>query len=397
MASFKRNRMLNTSLVLREIWTHREISRVQIAKNLDLDKSTITSIVAELLEKGVVEETAIGKSGPQGGRKPVLLKLDGSKGSVLGIEIKPDGYSAVAVDLAGRITDSWAGDLEVDEDNLACVFLGIVAELRSKMATKAPIHGIGLGVSGVINTAKNIINYSMPLGITQPWDFGAKVAHQCDLPLYIENDANACAWAELAFHRTKRLRNFIFVLLEFRDTSRLKGLHESTALGLGVVIEGRVYHGRSYSAGEFRSILRGAESKGQFSLTNEESQRITEDACLLERVVEELARNVALLVTTLNLDEVYLGGDIERYGDVVVPIFERQIQETWPYPDKVRCRVRFSSLGRRAVAYGAAGLVLHRLFAELGAMGRIARSLPAFPPGVKEQFNTGTVGFHTAG
>jgi len=395
MASFKRNRVLNTSLVLREIWTHREISRVQIAKNLDLDKSTVTSIVAGLLEKGVVEETAIGKAGPQGGRKPVLLKLNGSKGSVIGIEMKPDGYTAVAADLSGRIIDTWVGDFEICESNLATSFLDIVAELRGKVPGDAPIQGIGLGVPGVVNTGKNIINYSMPLGITKPWDFKSNVADQCDLPVYIENDANACAWAELAFHRTKKLKNFVFVLLEFRDTTRLRGLHERTALGLGIVIDGRVYHGRNYSAGEFRSILRGPNNKGQFSLSDEESLRIADDPHLLDRVIDELAKNVSLLATTLNLDEVYLGGDIERYGELMVPVFEKKIQDNWPYPDKVHCKVKFSSLGRKAVAYGAAGLVLHRLFAELGAMGRIARSLPAFPPGVKEQFNTGTVGFQT--
>ena len=45
----KRNRVLNTSRVLRDIWVNQETSRIQIARNLDLDKSTISSIVTELL------------------------------------------------------------------------------------------------------------------------------------------------------------------------------------------------------------------------------------------------------------------------------------------------------------------------------------------------------------
>ncbi|HUX21179.1 MAG TPA: ROK family transcriptional regulator [Spirochaetia bacterium] len=390
MASFKRNRVVNTSLVLREIWTHHEISRVQIARNLDLDKSTITSVVSELLERGLVEETAIGESGPQGGRRPVFLRLNGAKGSVLGIEMKPDGYTAVAVDLTGKILQSWSGDREIFQANLGDTFHEIVRTVRSASTLTAPIQGVGLGVSGVVDSERGVITYSIPLGIAEPWDFNAKVAMRCDLPVCIENDANACAWAELAFNRTRRLRNFLFVLLEFRDTARLPGLHERTALGLGVVIEGRVHHGCSYSAGEFRSVLRGPGNKGQFSLTHAESLRITEDPGLRGRLIEELARNVAMLVTTLNLDEIYLGGDIETYGPSVIAEFERWIQDSWPYPDAVRCRVGFSSLGRRAVAYGAAGLVLNRLFAELGSVGRLGSVQESFPAGVAEQFRSAT-------
>ena len=53
----KRSRIVNTSRVLREIWINKDISRIQIAANLHLDKSTISSIVSELLELGVVKET----------------------------------------------------------------------------------------------------------------------------------------------------------------------------------------------------------------------------------------------------------------------------------------------------------------------------------------------------
>ena len=62
----KRSRALNSSRVLRDIWINQEISRIRIAKNLDLDKSTISSIVTELLEIGVIRETSVGEAGPQG-------------------------------------------------------------------------------------------------------------------------------------------------------------------------------------------------------------------------------------------------------------------------------------------------------------------------------------------
>lgn len=101
MAQLKRNRLLNTSRVMREIWINKQISRIQIAKNLGLDKSTISSIVANLLNDGIIREHAEGEAGPQGGRKPVYLTLNRSYACVLGIEFRPESYTAVAVDLQG--------------------------------------------------------------------------------------------------------------------------------------------------------------------------------------------------------------------------------------------------------------------------------------------------------
>ena len=89
MAKLKSTRFINSSRVLRDIWIHKETSRIQIARNLGLDKSTISSIISELLRIGIVSETTEGEAGPQGGRKPVMLMLNRSYGCVVGIEMRP--------------------------------------------------------------------------------------------------------------------------------------------------------------------------------------------------------------------------------------------------------------------------------------------------------------------
>ena len=254
MARLKRTRSINTSQVLREIWLHRGISRVQIARNLDLDKSTISSIVAELLAAGIVAETEHGSAGPKGGRKPVFLTLNCSYGRVLGIEMRPEGYVAVAADLEGRVIGSWSGSMRITGTNLRESFVEISAGLRARLDSSAPLLGIGVGLSGVVNPQKALIRYSIPLRIETPWDFRRQVADGYDLPVFIENDANACAWGEVGFHRSKRLRDFVFVLSEFRSVQETQLPHERIGVGLGIVIDGRVHRGRSFSAGEFRSV-----------------------------------------------------------------------------------------------------------------------------------------------
>ncbi len=158
MAKLKRTRNINTSQVLRQIWTHGEISRIQIAKNLELDKSTISIIVSELLRIGIISETAEGAAGPLGGRKPVLLRLNASYGSVLGIEFRPEGYAGVAVDLEGKVIGSWTGEIPVSGATLRDVFLTVSQRFRIAMAASAPLLGIGVGLSGVVNAHKSPVS-----------------------------------------------------------------------------------------------------------------------------------------------------------------------------------------------------------------------------------------------
>ena len=381
MARLKRTRFINTSRVLRSIWIHKQTSRIQIARSLNLDKSTISSVVSELLRVGIVHETEHGEAGLQGGRKPVYLTLNRSYGCVLGIEMRPESYNAVAVDLEGSIIYSKFELIQVSGANFVAVFLDVTRRVRQEIErTGVPLLGIGVGVSGVVDPQHGIIKYSIPLQIEANLDFHAAVASRYDLPLTIENDANACAWGELAFHREKRLRNFLFVLVEIRDIRDRQRIIEKTGVGMGVVVGGRVHYGNDYSAGEFRSVFRTPESKGQFSLTPDEALRLEQDPEVFGRFTRELSRNIAMLVNTLNMEHVFLGGDIERYEREIQPVLAEEIRFNWPYPQReVRCDIRFSSLGEKAVAYGAAGVVLHRLFADMDIAESIGRVVPGLP------------------
>jgi len=393
MAQLKRNRLLNTSRVMREIWINKQISRIQIAKNLGLDKSTISSIVANLLNDGIIREHAEGEAGPQGGRKPVYLTLNRSYACVLGIEFRPESYTAVAVDLQGEILYSKFELIRLSGANFKDVFFDVTSRMRAELARiEVPLLGIGVGVSGVVDPQKGIIRYSIPLQMEREFDFRRQITEDYDLPLFLENDANACAWGELAFHRVKNLQDFLFLLVEFRDIKDRERFHQKTAVGIGIVLNGRVHYGHRYSAGEFRSTFCTTQSKGQFSITEEEAYLIEEEPEVLHRFIRELAKNSAMMVNTFNFSHVFLGGDIERYKKEVQEVLTEEIERNWPYPDEVRCKIRFSSLGDKSVAYGAAGMMLHRLFADIGISESVERIHPGGPTGVELINQTSLVG-----
>ena len=285
---------------------------------------------------------------------------------MLGVEFRPEAYNAVAVDLEGNIVFSKFELIRLSGANLTEGMLEVLGRLQAELQrTGLPLLGVGVGLSGVVNPRKRPPALLHPAAASNsPTTSAAEIAARIPVPTYLENDANACAWGELAFHRARRLQDFLFLLVEFRDIQDQTRFHERTAVGIGIVLNGKVYHGYDCSAGEFRSVLCTPDSRGQFSLSAGEAFRVEEDPAVLSRFIRELSANVAMLVNTFNLGSVFLGGDIERYKKEVQAELGEAVQRNWPYPDGVSCRIRFSSLGEKAVAYGAAGMVLHRLFSE---------------------------------
>ena len=313
----RRTRAINTSRVLREIWINHEISRVEVARILGLDKSTVTVIVNELMEMGVIARLSEGASGPQGGRKPILLTVNPRFGCVLGFELQPESTHMACIDLAGNLLFTRSEKITVSGATLPRLFEDLLERTGDDLSrTGLTLLGIGVGVAGVVNPYKRVILSSIPLDIHEPYDFHEKVAERLGVPVFLDNDANCCSWGEIAFHRDKSLRDFLFVLVRLFGHNGWSGRPESTGVGMGIVLHGKVYYGSHYSAGEFRSVLRTRGALGQFSLSQESSERILEDRCAREAFFDELARNVALLVNTFDLSHVFLGGDIEKARDM---------------------------------------------------------------------------------
>ena len=363
----RRNRIVNTSRIIREVWTARSISRVDLSRKLDLNKSTVTNIIGSLLESKLVLETTEGPSSPQGGRKPVRLEINRAYGYILGFEIRPESYTVVAVDILGDILFSRTESINISSQNFKTLFFELQEKLEKELTwIGRPLIGIGIGVSGIIDAPNRIIKASIPLNFTEPFDFYKEIALHSKVPVYVDNDANTCAWGELTFHRTQNLKNFLFCLIEFRDVSRSKA-PQQTAIGMGIALNGKVYYGRNCSAGEFRSIYcNNKKNIGQISLDYARDYPIIEEPEIIERFIRELSQHLALFVNTFNLSQVFLGGDLGPHmTDRFRTILNEEISKNWPYEERVDCEVRFSTLGDKSVAYGAAGLVMNRIFIDL--------------------------------
>lgn len=356
---------INTaSRIFKTVWKHPRSSRVAIAERLGLDKSTITNQVNHLIDIGLLEEIEEGSSTRRGGRRPIHLGIRKSFGRIIGVEIQAENYVVVEVDLSGAILGERRGSARFSTDSMSEIIRGIVNESPADTSGGAPVLGVGVGTGGLVDLKKSRIRFSVPLGISEPVDFGQTLAERISLPCFIENDANCCAWGELAFSRSEELRNFLFVLVEYRRDPKALEQFGGLGVGCGIVLGGKVYSGSHGNAGEFRSAFCDGHGELQFSLSKRDLGRLTQDSTVLERAADELARNLAMFSNMMDFDSVVIGGDIEEFGIDLPTVLGRRLEENWMYPIQKKTEIRYSKLGARAVAYGAAGMMLDRLANE---------------------------------
>jgi hypothetical protein len=352
---------LHYSRVLRMIWLNPCISRIAISKALNLDRSIVTHIVTDLIRYGIVKLKNPEQKGIKGGRKPIPLIINRDFGCIAGLEIQPDTIKLTGVNLDGEILFSQIIRETTNASNLFQNFYSAIDVARRECGErKTTLTGVAAGLPGVINVNEGVINVSGPLNIHAPVPFVQEAKKRLDIPILIDNEANCCAWGELVFGKDRGIDNFLFLLTEFREGKSVPGSYSNISIGLGIVIGQKVYYGRTCSAGEFRSLFRENPAPGQLSLSDEELTDIRASNAVQCKVIREVSQHIAFLANTFALTKIIIASDLD--SKQLVGTMEEEIRKNLVYPELRECQVEISSLGKTAVAYGAAGMFIENLF-----------------------------------
>ena len=150
----------NISLVARSIWEHKTISRVDLARELGLYRSTVTNIISFLIEKGIVEEGEAVSSSSHSGRKAITLSLNREFGCVFGFDIQPSHFRAVILSIDG--SELWRTSTVLKSDDL----IGMIDEamelaLKERDRIGIPLLAASFSIPGVIDS-NGVVKYSWP-------------------------------------------------------------------------------------------------------------------------------------------------------------------------------------------------------------------------------------------
>lgn len=356
---------INVSRILRLIWQKGGISRIEIASELGIDKSTVTKIVASLADIGLVTELSQGDTGPLGGRKPIYLQITPSFACIGGVEINPGRYVCCILNMHGKVLFQHQEEIHpglYEKDN----YYGVFFRAFEKIAAEAekmgiPLIGIGVGFPALVDSNNGVIIQSVPLMIHESFAFVKEVSKIIDIPVIIENDARCCCYGEQLLSANHNIQNMLFLLTEYRVLQPREASRKNLSVGLGLVVNGKILKGHECSAGEFRSILWNEGNRGQFYSGEDRLESVDND--VIQSVFFELAQHAAFLVNTLNLEQVYIGGIDKSYASKLLSLIQDRIKYQWPYGIERKYSVSLASLENLSVAYGSAAMYLEQLFA----------------------------------
>lgn len=230
-------RETNLSLVLRLIHGQSPLSRAQLAAITGLNKSTVSSLVDELIASGLVCETGNNTGGT--GRPATLLEINPKTGSIIGVELGVDFVSVAVTDLMGNIL--WRRREDADHSsNQEIMIKQTLLIVKDAIGTvKRKNHkflGLGLTTPGTVDVNKGTLIFAPNLH----WHNVPLVkifSENTKLKVFVENDANAAAIAEHLFGTARQCQDFLFVFA-------------GVGIGGGLFLNGKLYRGKNGYAGE---------------------------------------------------------------------------------------------------------------------------------------------------
>lgn len=237
-------RDINKKIVLNFIRDRSPISRADIARETDLQRSTVSAIVDDLEKEDLIEEIGIGAS--SGGRKPTLLKIRTGTPVAIGVDLTPRKTTIAVADLAGQVLEE---ETFVTSPNMEFMNEQIIQRVE-KFARNYPKSNLEVGISvpGIADQTSGIVRF-VPYFQWRNWDIVKLIKQKTNLSATVENDANAIALAELWFGReeVRKSSNFITVMI-------------GEGIGTGIIFDGQIYRGENGAAGEFGHMIVGGEA-----------------------------------------------------------------------------------------------------------------------------------------
>lgn len=370
-------RTYNRALILRLIRLHQPVSRVELAKKTSLTKPTISNIVNELKEEGLINERELGVS--SGGRRPIMLELAASDRFVIGIDATQRKLHGVVTNIHGELLDEAWHDERFDTNE---EFIDAIVALYTILNKRAIGNVIGLGVSvhGMVEAGEGIVLFA-PRFHLHDIPLKRELEKRLGQHVFVENDVRTLALGELYFGEAIGIEEFFYVYAGY-------------GIGGAYVHAGELIDGEHHIAGEIghmRIMLDGPICScgnrgcleavaGERAILNEARQLSHEltlddlrDAVhlnqdvrkLYERAGEYIGIATLNMIHLLNPGRILLGGPLFNYAPDVVTNIQERVAQTALTLDARQTDIRVVSWNASQGALGAAALITNEMFGEI--------------------------------
>ncbi|NQT58931.1 MAG: ROK family transcriptional regulator [Bacteroidetes bacterium] len=350
---------INQTLVLKKIRNQPGISRIEIARELGLNRSTITYIVSGLLNKRLlVEGEALRGTLSQGGRTPIGLMLNSLNSLIIGVEWQIDYFRYVITDVSGKIIEKGRETLiSKDKRDFYKKLSMVINKNQEKLAI--PVRAVSLGVPGRVNPFEGTVLQSLPIGLER-YPLADEMEKEFSLPVLIDNDANCFAWGELQ-ETSGDVRSLLCLMLEFHFLE--DGNFDDQEIGIGIVQNQKVSYGAHYSAGELENeLVATGLKKEHLEYLRQTGDMSGESVSIVTDYFFTLFTALKPIVSVLDPGTVILGGDFLIFRDYVDKALQGVYENQRSSLGKSEIDWKYSSLGEYEVAFGAACHLMETIF-----------------------------------
>lgn len=377
---------MNRSLVIRMLHRMKVCSRAKLAMETGLKQATITNIIGDLINWGLVYETGIIEGDK--GRRSIGIALDNAAYKVIGIRLTRKYVSIGLFDIGGTLYSSRQARIETSAGSDAAVkkMKDMIAETL-KEAENDKVIGIGMGIPGPFfrREGRIVLMTEFPgwehVGILE------EIQSAFSLPVYIEHDANCAAIAEWWYGP------------HHRDDGTMIYIAAGQGIGAGIVIDGKLYRGSLGIAGEIGhtsidyngplcecgnrgclemycsslalshyidsikadypdSLLKAQTSSAVFAAA---MQGDTLALKVIERISMFLGIGITNLVNSFNPDVVIIGDDLKDMGDLLLKGVCSTVKDRTLNSIYNELKIELCSFEGDPVLVGASALALNRI------------------------------------
>ena len=350
----------------------------ELSKELNISVPKTTSLITELIEEGLISD--YGKFESTGGRKANLYGLISDAGFILGVDVKKYYINIGLLNFKKQLVSAFK--LENTAESLNQLIQIIQNFIKEVAVKKEKILSLGINLSGRINHTKG---YSYTFFHFQEEPLSQIIQEKIGIKTYLENDSRAMAFGEFCNGEVNTEKNVLFVNLDY-------------GIGLGILIDGKVYYGKSGFSGEFghipffnneiichcgkkgcleteasgNTLLRKFKEKIKLGSTssvlkkNKKVEDITltdlilaaqnEDVLIIELLAElgeNLGKGLAVLINIFNPELIIIGGTLSETGEYLKLPIKSSINKYSLSLVNADTELKLSKLGEKAGIIGA--------------------------------------------
>ncbi|WP_341841034.1 ROK family transcriptional regulator [Chitinophaga caseinilytica] len=370
---------------------HNDATIADLARELNASTPKVTHLLNDLLQEGLVND--YGKIDSTGGRKPNIYGIAPDAGFFVGVEVKKFHINIGLLDFKRNLVKSMEKipyelqNTAASLDELCSIISRFIDELS---VPREKIMGMGVNLTGRINYATG---YSYSFFHFNEEPLSKVIESKVGIRTFLENDSRAMAYGEFSSGTVNQEKNVLFINLDH-------------GIGLGILINGQLYYGKSGFAGEFGHIpffnnelichcgKKGCletEASGQALVRNfqaklregfstvvmrkhKQPDQVTlddiiqaansDDTLAIELVAEigeKLGKGIAVLINLFNPELVILGGSLSTTGDIIRLPIKSAINKYSLSLVNNDTQLMLSRLGEKAGVIGACLLVRNKL------------------------------------